>query len=66
MFALVVLKSQHGKKNILLVILAHLVGNIKALVCHVRASPTESQCVALKKAFTVLRSRSRDRVETRE
>ena len=43
MFALVVLKSQHGKKNILLVILAHLVGNIKALVCHVRASPTESQ-----------------------
>ena len=47
MFALVVLKSQHGKKNILLVILAHLVGNIKALVCHVRASPTESQCAAL-------------------
>ena len=47
MFALVVLKSQHGKKNILLVILAHLVGNIKALVCHVRASPTELQRVAL-------------------
>ena len=35
MFALVVLKSQHGKKNIL-VILTHLVGNIKALICHVR------------------------------
>ena len=47
MFALVVLKSQHGKKNILLVILTHLVGNIKALVCHVRASPTESQRAAL-------------------
>ena len=48
MFALVVLKSQHDKKNILLVILAHLVGNIKALVYHLRASPIESQCVALK------------------
>ena len=47
MFALMVLKSQHGKKNILLVILAHLVGNIKALVCHVRASPTELQRAAL-------------------
>ena len=45
MFALVVLKSQHGKKNIL-VIPTHLVGNIKALVCHVRASPTEVQHVA--------------------
>ena len=45
MFALIVLKSQHGKKNI--VILTHLVGNIKALICHVRASPTESQCAAL-------------------
>jgi len=43
----VVLKSQHGKKNILLVILAHLVGNIKALACHVRASPTELQRAAL-------------------
>ena len=49
MFALVVLKSQHGKKNIL-VIFTHLVGNIKALVCHVRASPTESQRVALQKS----------------
>ena len=47
MFALVVLKSQHGKKNILLVILAHLVGNIKELVCHVRASPIELQRAAL-------------------
>ena len=46
MFALLVLKSQHGKKNIL-VILTHLVGNIKALVCHVRASPTEAQRAAL-------------------
>ena len=45
MFALVVLKSQHGKKNI--VILTHLVGNIKAHVCHVRASPTEAQHAAL-------------------
>ena len=47
MFALVVLKSQHGKKNIVLVILAHLVGKIKALVCHLRVSPTESQCATL-------------------
>ena len=31
MLALVVLKSQHGKKNILLVILAHLVGNINRI-----------------------------------
>ena len=46
MFALMVLKSQHGKKNIL-VILTHLVGNIKALVCHVRASPTEAQHAAV-------------------
>ena len=46
MFALMVLKSQHGKKNIL-VILTHLVGNIKALICHVRASPTEAQHAAL-------------------
>ena len=44
MFALVVLKSQHGKKNI--VILTHLVGNIKALICHVRASPIEVQRAA--------------------
>ena len=31
MFALVVLKSQHGKKNILLVILTHLVGMLEHL-----------------------------------
>ena len=41
MFALMVLKYQHDKKNILLVILAHLVGNIKALVFHIRASRIE-------------------------
>ena len=49
MFAFVVLKSQHGKKNI--VILTHLVGNIKSLICHVRASPTEVRG-ALKSVYS--------------
>ena len=59
MFALVVLKSQHGKINILLVILAHLWATLKHSSAMLEHLQQNRNAWRFEKAFTVLRLRSR-------